>query len=294
MSCLTLRATVAERAAHGRPGFAARLLLLTMALAGAESGPASADWDPGDPFKMHFPQLPDPNGWDILFVGPLNEVADDWQCTETGPVTDLHFWYSIQGDGAAAISSVTANIYGNNPSGPFSTPASLLWSGTFSGQQLVTRLYGSGTQGFADPKLGPIGWVRPDHVNYYQLNITGIENAFLQEQGQVYWLGLNVATTGTAAVGWKTSVNPFLDDAVYRGPGLQWEELIAPEGGSQHMAFVVTPEPGGVAVAATGIAGAVGLVLRRRSGRRAAADGRTDDRGRPAEDRECDGPVAAT
>jgi len=264
MSRLTLPATVAGRAADRWSGIAARLLLLTLTLtlAGTVCGPARADWDPGDPFKMHFPQLPDPNGWDILFVGPLNEVADDWQCTASGPVTDLHFWYSIQGDGAAAISSVTANIYGNNP-GPPSTPTSLLWSGTFSGQQLVTRLSGSGTQGFADPKLGPIGWVRPDHDNFYQLNITGIENPFVQEQGQIYWLGLHVATTGTAAVGWKTTLNPFLDDAVYRGPGFGWEELVAPLQGSQNMAFVVTPEPGSLALAAVGVAGAVGIVRRR-------------------------------
>ena len=29
---------------------------------------AVADWDPGDGHKMHYPQLPDPNGWDVNFT----------------------------------------------------------------------------------------------------------------------------------------------------------------------------------------------------------------------------------
>ncbi len=27
--------------------------------------PALADWDPSDGHKMHYPQLPDPVGWDV-------------------------------------------------------------------------------------------------------------------------------------------------------------------------------------------------------------------------------------
>ena len=29
------------------------------------AGPALADWDPADGHKMHFPQLPDEDGWDV-------------------------------------------------------------------------------------------------------------------------------------------------------------------------------------------------------------------------------------
>ena len=29
------------------------------------AGPAFADWLPGDGHKMHFPQLPDEDGWDV-------------------------------------------------------------------------------------------------------------------------------------------------------------------------------------------------------------------------------------
>jgi hypothetical protein len=51
---------------------------------------AETSWD----HKMHFPQLPDPTGWDVK-AGCLE---DDWECSETGYVTDIHFWGSWHGD----------------------------------------------------------------------------------------------------------------------------------------------------------------------------------------------------
>jgi hypothetical protein len=36
---------------------------------------AVGDWNPGNDFKMHFPQLPNSTGWD---VSPGTEIADDW------------------------------------------------------------------------------------------------------------------------------------------------------------------------------------------------------------------------
>ena len=43
---------------------------------------ALADWSPNDGHKMHFPQIPDIDGWDVAF----NDwwLADDWKCQETG------------------------------------------------------------------------------------------------------------------------------------------------------------------------------------------------------------------
>ena len=55
---------------------------------------AHADWNPGFKHKMHFPQQPDANGYDVNFTAPLI-VADDWKCSETGPVTDIHFWVPV-------------------------------------------------------------------------------------------------------------------------------------------------------------------------------------------------------
>jgi hypothetical protein len=51
-----------------------------------------ADWNRGDPYKMHFPQLPNPIGWDICLHEQF--IADDFTCTESGPIRDIHFWVS--------------------------------------------------------------------------------------------------------------------------------------------------------------------------------------------------------
>ena len=32
---------------------------------------ASGDWAPGDTYKMHFPQLPNVNGWDVNATQPV-------------------------------------------------------------------------------------------------------------------------------------------------------------------------------------------------------------------------------
>jgi hypothetical protein len=133
-----------------RGSAAARILgVVVVAALACGSAPAWADWNVGEPYKMHFPQLPDPNGWDINITGTSNLVADDWQCTQTGPVSDIHFWYSVQGDDAnTSINSLTATIYSDIPvSGttvPFSRPGSLLWSGTFGEGAFTSRFFGSG------------------------------------------------------------------------------------------------------------------------------------------------------
>ena len=52
---------------------------------------AVADWDEGDGHKMHFPQLPDPNGWDVAWSNSW--LGDDWVCSESGPVSDIHLGF---------------------------------------------------------------------------------------------------------------------------------------------------------------------------------------------------------
>jgi hypothetical protein len=47
---------------------------------------------------MHFPQLPNLDGYDIdathLMSGgdEMVELADDWKCSESGKVRDIHFF----------------------------------------------------------------------------------------------------------------------------------------------------------------------------------------------------------
>jgi hypothetical protein len=214
---------------------------------------ASADWKEGDPYKMHYPQLPDPNGFDVNMTYP-KVLADDWRCTETGPVSDVHFWFSFPRDQVTELLKIHVSIHKDIPAGPtsFSRPGELLWQRDFVPGEF--RLAGpfSGVQSWYDPNTGEL---RPDdHFNYGQVNITDILDPFVQQKDSIYWLDLSIMTSG-GQVGWKTSRSPhFNDDAVwsdyvigtpdpYPVP-LGWQELRYPSGASMDLAFVITPEPG--------------------------------------------------
>lgn len=218
-----------------------------VAVLGLVSG-ATADWDPGDPHKMHFPQLPDPFGWDVNFTTP-KVLADDWMCTGSGPVSDVHLWYSYREDFVVPIGLVHLSIHSDDRTGSFSKPGELLWESEFQPGQFTTRFYGEGDQGWYDPNTGQ--WIEHDHTMYFQMNIEEIMEPFIQEEGTIYWLDVSVMLDDPAAqIGWKTSRDHFEDDAVWGDfPNPDWQELIDPiTGESLDMAFVITPAPATLAL----------------------------------------------
>jgi len=211
--------------------------------------PSGCQWNSSDPHKMHFPQLPDLQGWDVD-VTAANMVADDWKCSETGPVTDIHFWYSWQGDKVGIIDRIHASIYSNVPATDstmgYSIPGKLLWERVFSPQEFNLRHWATGNQGFIMANAA-----RPnDHKNIYQCSICNITNPFTQQAGQIYWLVLSITIRDPLGthIGWKTSLDHFEDDAVYDAGG-RWVELRDPQTQkSLDLAFVITgrvvPIPG--------------------------------------------------
>ncbi|MDH7507261.1 MAG: hypothetical protein QHH15_05705 [Candidatus Thermoplasmatota archaeon] len=213
---------------------------LCMFLIGATIS-AVADWEPGDDYKMHFPQMPDTTGWDVNFNDWF--LADDWQCSETGPVTDIHFWISWKNDAVEEIPFFQVSIYSNNPQGSYSKPLQELWTRTFSIDEFV----------IAGPWTGDQGWLEPngqyflhDHTKYYQINIKNIEKPFIQEIGTIYWLVIQMPTFYPNEVGWKTSKNQFMGAAVWGFPS-QWFSITDPIGQTPiNFAFVITsnvPKP---------------------------------------------------
>jgi len=254
-----------------------RTICLLMAVAGALlclSSPAGADWDVGDPHKMHEPQLPDPEGWDVRISNarrlpgedPQWIVADDWQCIRTGEVSDVHLWVSWRQNVQDQIVNIHLSIHSDIPMGPngWSIPGQLLWERDFGPGEFAVRDDGTGDQGWFDPPFDD--WWRPDHDLYQQINIVDIPDPFVQHAGEVFWLDVSVDLAGeseTGKLGWKTSRNHFRDDAVYWDPiSLDWVELLDPEtGASLDMAFVITPEPASVGLLGLG---ALGLLKRRR------------------------------
>lgn len=258
---------------HKTISIVSTLMLLTVV--------AQADWDRGDPHKMHYPQLPDPNGWDVTFMPeeagvPRMTLADDFKCRESGEITEVHFWVSWMNDQVewASIENIHLSLHSDMPEGPFgwSQPDKLLWewnsrAGDF---QWKERFYEFGDQGWYDPLTGQ--WQQGNHQETWQINITDIREPFYQEEGTIYWLDIRIDQTfGSFPIGWKTSQDHFNDDAVWRldsGEGFipggeNWTELRDPlTGESLDMAFVIVPEPNAIAMIV--ITGAGFIFVRRR------------------------------
>ena len=205
-------------------------------------GPGPCGWQSGDPHKMHFPQLPDAQGWDVD-VTWANILADDWKCSETGPIEDIHFWYSWLGDKVGTITNIHASIWSNIPAedkpGSYSQPGKVLWERDFKPNQFHTCYWGSGNQGFLMGKEGRAN----DHKQIFQCNIVDIPDPYVQQQGRIYWLALSVWIENPVGthIGWKTSKEHFEDDAVHGSPDTGWEELRDPlTRESLDLAFVIT------------------------------------------------------
>jgi len=219
------------------------------------STPVFADWDEGDDFKMHFPQLPDPLGWDVSASAP-SKVADDWQCSETGYVSDIHIWgswYDDNPDPSVNILGFHLEIWSDQPANPptipFSHPLARLWQHDFPAGSFIERIYGAPSpQGFFDPVAGV--FEANNHLITWQYNFFVPEDqAFIQEEGTIYWLVVQVTLDGAPIWGWKTTLNHWNDDSVYldsSNPG-SWQELFDPTlpsvpENSLDQAFVITGE----------------------------------------------------
>ena len=244
------------------------------------AAPAMADWDVGDGHKMHFPQMPKVDGgWDVMSQY-YAAVADDWQCSETGYVNDIHTWVSFKGDLLFDPTTVhlaiwsddpvgNSGVAGEDPDNQYSKPLEMLKH--LDTNQWVMREWGQGVQGWYDPR--PQGdYILSDHQMVYQMNFLFDDaEAFWQEQGTIYWLEFSIQSpnelqTGAARLGWKESADHFLDTAVWRDTGGEiWEPILDPiTGGNIDMAFVITPEPSSLALVLVMLA--AGLVLIRRRG----------------------------
>ncbi len=229
------------------------------------AGTALGDWDESQPYKWW--QRPDPGGWDVLATEP-KILADDFQCTGSGPITDIHFWGSWKDDLFGQISNIHISIHDDIPvddQNPFSKPGVMLWEWDTDG--IVAPVDTLSSQGWYNPNTGE--YLEDNHEAYFQYNIFIPEqDAFIQEEGTIYWLDISVAVApvpgGIQPVwGWKTSLDYWNDDAVWSDDGVSWNELRDPiSGESLDMAFVITPEPATIVL--LGIGGALMTLTRKR------------------------------
>ncbi len=215
---------------------------------------ARADWNPGDPAK--WVQHPDFSGWDVggftrstRSGWTSSSIADDFLCTESGEITDIHLWTSWRDDleDWGSIENIHLGIHSDNPSGPngWSQPDQLLWEMDI--QDLDYRLYGAGDQGWYNPQGGVV--LSNNHQNIWQINIMDIQNPFVQEEGTIYWLDVRIdgPLGGTANLGWKTSRDHWNDVAVFNHSTVGWWVLHDPISEEPlDMAFVMVPEPNAI------------------------------------------------
>jgi uncharacterized repeat protein (TIGR01451 family) len=203
--------------------------------------------------KMHFPQLPDPQGWDIVAtqghdMHPGIVLADDFMCTESGPITDIHIWGSWMLNLEVPILGFWLSIHDNIPGPPYSMPGAELWSAYISDYDMVPQPFS--IQGWFDP-FEP-WWEHPNHDLWYRYDIDNIPEPFVQDSGTIYWLNVmaDIGWPGYQGYheqpqwGWKTSTEHFEDDAcwaVWTPPAYDWFPLTDPITGlTLDMAFVIT------------------------------------------------------
>ncbi|MCK4694655.1 MAG: hypothetical protein KAT74_02780, partial [Candidatus Cloacimonetes bacterium] len=192
--------------------------------------------------KMHFIQWPDTTnyGMDIYNLDPFM-LADDFLCTETGIITEIHVWCSWKFDELPINPPLfIIHFWSNDTEGPYgySQPDTLIhsiWmdSGTYEYFPYKEGLF-EWWYNYSPFELIPGG----DTIIWeYVFNIND-SLAFFQEEGNIYWISLQTVLIepGTEEFGWKTSVNQWNDDAVWVNwdRTLLWNELIYPDGHPLH------------------------------------------------------------
>jgi hypothetical protein len=195
-------------------------------------------------------QLPNTNnGFDVR--NNQYVLADDFVCTNTGPITDLHLWGSWLND-QPEVNTITfwLAIYSDVPVGQttYSHPGNLLWSQVFPPGTYSETPAGFGVEQFFDPSQGTFGF--DSQLWYYCFNPS---NPFTQTGTTAsptrYWLmAYEQLPAGTQqyASGWKTTTNVQNDVSVIAAwpggfPLANWgTPLVIPGVGPVDLAFKVT------------------------------------------------------
>ncbi len=165
-------------------------------------------------------------------------LADDFRCTASGPITDIHIWGSFTNDvlppeGPGGL-IFDVSIWSDVPKGvgaSYSHPGQVLWTRTFTpGSYVADHIYrGLPGEWWHDP--GTPNWTQWADKNIYQFDFYPHTNEFIQVKGTIYWLAVKYRYTGTGSIqfGWKTTPQPWNDDACYFNPAnlpIFWKDLV--------------------------------------------------------------------
>ncbi len=229
------------------------LSLVVLSLALSLPATVRADWNESDPAK--WVQLPDltTDGMDVLVTvrdgvdsaapDVIKVLADDFKCTKTGPVTDIHIWGSWKDDllppprdvtignpttGAGNVMfflGILADIPADHPRNNYgySMPGQLLWGEFFFPGQFTSREY----YNFPADSAGE-GWYDPNEDLYtpnadktiWQYNFLIPEaNAFQQlgttDEPIIYWLALVAAVDPELLNNHVTTTGDLIDEPLF-------------------------------------------------------------------------------
>ncbi|UCG69723.1 MAG: hypothetical protein JSV09_01485 [Thermoplasmata archaeon] len=221
-----------------------------------------ADWDPPDGHKMHWPQTPDLSDTGMAVEMHMMQFrADDFQCSETGYITDIHIWGSFEKDivptagpgGLIFHLSIWSDIPAYTPGVPplnWSRPGTLLWQMSFGpGGYSVINVASGTDHAWWDPETPDYDPINHDEVYQYNFHID-TSQAFLQQNGTIYWLAIRLYVTTPGTFGWKTTTatNQFNDNAVRVDSVFGWAPLVYPSdhdyaGHPVDFAFVINGVP---------------------------------------------------
>jgi subtilisin family serine protease len=165
-------------------------------------------------------------------------VGDDFPCTTTEPITDIHIWGSWYYDetplGDPNAVTFRLSIYSDNPVGPngWSEPNELLWWRDFPPGQFDVSLHaGELWEGWYVPCEEYWEWPADSMCWQYDFYIDPCE-AFLQrgsaDEAVVYWLVVKAYPEEESYFGVKTSLDYWNDNAVWAFEGGPWQELRYP------------------------------------------------------------------
>ncbi|NUN96668.1 MAG: hypothetical protein HUU16_10900, partial [Candidatus Omnitrophica bacterium] len=168
------------------------------------------------------PMSPEPNcywGWNEKSIyGGDQLAADDWLCSDTRPITDIHWWGSYlnwQGEipPATASSQFHIGIWTDIPAGasePYSHPGVMVWQWIVARAELNERMVGCDAFiGMATETCFRYDYLIPPDQWFYQDPFPAT---------RVYWISIGMIPDPTPAEqfpwGWKTREHFFNDDAV--------------------------------------------------------------------------------
>jgi len=178
--------------------------------------------EPWQNHKMHFPQLPDLIGWDVNAVFPKT-LADDWQCSQSGPVEDIHFWGSWKNlDGMPNTDdfytpmpwfglSIHRNLPVGHPDNPYdwSIPGEMIWwwDGEIEGEPFDPPTL----EAWYDPNLDST--ICNDHMAYWRYDFYLDQayppaDSFYQHKDSIYWLNIAVEPSTSPPTITKPKIAP--------------------------------------------------------------------------------------